>query len=302
MRVGVIGTGKMGENHIRTYLSMHEHCQLVGIFDKDEQRANDMANKYNVRQFQSMDNLLQQVDAISIAVPTEYHYPIGLTCIKHNVHILMEKPITSTVVQANDLVKKAKKAGIKLQVGHIELFNPIIQSLIKELTDEKIIGMEFHRMNPYHHRIKNVDVVADLMIHDLYILQAILQDTIDDFHAFGKIIENTPKHAVVIATSVKDIIVQLTASFKSKRKIRSIQILTEDALFDVDIIQKQLKIVRSGITSITVIDDEIEPLHLQLMDFIRCIQNNDQPKVSGEDGIKALQLTNQIGNAISKLN
>src|SRR5690625_146122 len=229
MKVGVIGTGHMGENHVRTYLSLQDHCQFVGIYDHDENRSRQIAEKYNVSQFQSLEALLQKVDAVSVAVPTEFHYDIGLTCIKYNVHMLMEKPITSTIVQAKDLNQKAINAGVKLQVGHIELYNPLITFLIKELEHSDIIGIEFHRMSPYSDRIKRVDVVKDLMIHDLYILQKIFSEKLLEFYALGKMIENTSKHAAVMIERSEGVIAQLTASFKSKRKLRTIQVLTEEA-------------------------------------------------------------------------
>ncbi len=310
MKVGVIGTGNMGENHVRTYLSMHDHCQLVGIYDNDHERCHQMAEKYQVKPFQSMNDLLNSVDAVSIAVPTEFHYGIGLTCIQHNVHMLMEKPITSTVNQAEDLVKKARTAGVKLQIGHIELFNPLIQVLKKEVESQNIIAIDFHRMSPYNQRVKDVDVVKDLMIHDLYILKELLDDKIVEFHALGKVMEDTPKHAVVITEFSRGVTAQLTASFKSKRKARTIQILTEDALIEADLLNREIKITRMmkentsecsvTITELIQVDDTIQPLSVELMDFITCIQSDKEPTVSGEDGMKTLRITNKISDAVSK--
>lgn len=308
MKVGVIGTGHMGENHVRTYLSMHDHCQLVGIYDNNEKKGHQIAKKYNVKQFQSMNKLLKTVDAVSIAVPTEFHYEIGLICIQHNVHMLMEKPITSTVNQAGDLLDKSIHAGTKFQVGHIELFNPLIQVLLKELEDEEIIGIDFHRMSPYDERIKNVDVVKDLMIHDIYILQEILKDKIIAFYALGKNIGNTPKHAVVITKSLQGVTAQLTASFKSKKKVRTIRILTDNAFIEADILKKEIKITRSStsdgdkpprtVTRQIQIDNSIQPLKVQLLDFINCIKYDTDPSVTGKDGLKALLITNEISEAI----
>ncbi|GAB3064505.1 Gfo/Idh/MocA family oxidoreductase [Virgibacillus ainsalahensis] len=308
MNVGVIGTGNMGENHVRTYLSMQDYCQLVGIYDNDENKRDRIAKKYKVKQFQSIDDLLQSVDAVSIAVPTEFHYDIGLACIKHNVHMLMEKPITSTVDEAEDLILKARESGVKLQVGHIELFNPFIQTLIKEVKNENIIGVVFHRMSPYRERIKHVDVVKDLMIHDLYILQALLNDTIAEFFALGKVIEKTPKHAAVIARSSQGVTAQLTASFKSNRNVRNIQILTEDTFMDADILNREIKITRFiteatskiqvPVTQTIQVDDSIQPLRVQLLDFIKCITSESEPSVTGEDGIKILHITNKISETI----
>ncbi|WP_121604431.1 Gfo/Idh/MocA family protein [Virgibacillus sp. Bac332] len=302
MRVGVIGTGNMGENHIRTYSSMYHHCQLIGIYDIDETKRNEIAKKYNMKPFPSLDNLLKEVDAVSIAVPTKFHYDIGLKCIDNKVHMLLEKPMTSTVEQAKDLLYKSLKSGVILQVGHIELFNPVIQELLKVLENKKIIGIEFQRMSPYHKRIKNIDVVEDLMIHDLYILQEILKDKLMEVKALGKIIDGTIKHAVVIAKSSQETIVKLSSSFKSKNKIRTIQILTEDAFIDVNLLKKEINIRSSILTKTIKVDDSIHPLQVQLTDFINCIKVKREPSVSGNEGIKALLITNQISKEISKIN
>lgn len=312
MKVGVIGTGNMGENHVRTYLSLHDQAQVVGIYDNDQKIAQQVAEKYQVKQFPSIGDLLQSVDAVSVAVPTEFHYDIGLTCIKHHVHMLMEKPITSTAVQAEDLHHKAAAAGIKLQVGHIELFNPLIQFLIKELKNESVIGIHFQRMSPYDEKIKNVDVVKDLMIHDLYILHELLQDKIVEFYALGNIMENTPKHAAVIARSSFGVTAQLTASFKAKKKVRTIQILTEGAFMEADILNNKIKLRHSikedtshapiAVTQHIRIDNSIQPLEIQLLDFLHCIAFDTEPSVTGEDGANTLKITNEISKAIHKSN
>ncbi|GAA0489767.1 Gfo/Idh/MocA family oxidoreductase [Salinibacillus aidingensis] len=298
MRVGVIGTGNMGENHVKTYLSMKEYCEFIGIYDNDEEKGRSIAEKYKVKQFQSLKRLLESVDAVSIAVPTEFHYDIGLLCTEHKVHMLMEKPITDTGEKAEDLIQKASQAGVKLQVGHIELFNPLINMLSKELENEKIIGFDFHRMNPYDNKMKNIDVVEDLMIHDLYILRKLLKDNVTDFYTLGTIIENTPKHATVIAKSSKGVISQFTASFKSKRKIRTIKVLTEGALVEADILAGRMKVSSDTNTKTITVDNDIQPLQLQLIDFIDCIESQRTPSVSGDDGINALQMSKEISNAI----
>ncbi|WP_373894966.1 Gfo/Idh/MocA family oxidoreductase [Virgibacillus natechei] len=308
MKVGVIGTGKMGENHVRTYLSMYDHCQLVGIYDNNENKSQQIAQKYKVKQFQSIDDLLQSVDAVSIAVPTEFHYDIGLACIQQNVHMLMEKPVTSTVAQAENLLYKSREKGVKLQVGHIELFNPLIQVLTKMLRHETIVGLIFHRMSPVDERIKHVDVVKDLMIHDLYILNELVRDSVVAYYAFGKVIDNTPIHAAAITRSSQGVTAQFTASFKSRKKVRNIQILTEDAFITADILNREIKTTHAVVedTSNTPvpawqtiqIDDSLQPLSVQLLDFINCITFDREPSVSGEDGLNVLMITNEISESI----
>lgn len=310
MKVGVIGTGKMGENHVRTYLSLEDHCQLVGIFDNDKNRSFEIADKYNVKQFLSIDELLQNVDAVSIAVPTEFHYDIGLACIRNKTHMLMEKPITSTVEQADDLIQKASTAEVTLQVGHIELFNPLIHLLKNELINEEIISISFLRLNPYDNRIKDVDVVMDLMIHDLYILSDLLQDSFVKYYAVGNVLDNTTKHAAVIIESTGGVTAELIASFKSKRKIRMIQVLTEDAFIETDILNNTIKITCTQtldanemtipLTKVIQIDKEIQPLSLQLLEFLNCIKHDHVPSVTGEHGRRALEITNKISESIHK--
>ncbi|WP_255770958.1 Gfo/Idh/MocA family protein [Oceanobacillus alkalisoli] len=308
MKVGVIGTGKMGEYHVKTYLALQDHCELVGIFDRDEDRCREIAKKYQVKHFLSLDELLQTVDAVSIAVPTEYHYDIGLACIRNKTHLLIEKPITSTTWQADDLIEKAKAAGVKLQVGHIELFNPLIPILKNELENEKVIGISFLRLNPYDERMKDSDVVKDLMIHDLYILDELLQQKLVEFYALGNIIGHSTKHASVILESAQGVTVELIASFKSKRKIRTIQVFTEDALIEADLLNSTITVTRTAtplspkiavpLTKTLTIDKSIQPLDFQLIAFLDCITFDKTPAVSGEQGKRALELVNKISESI----
>ncbi|WP_010651798.1 Gfo/Idh/MocA family protein [Oceanobacillus massiliensis] len=308
MKVGVIGTGNMGENHVRTYLSLQDQCQLVGIYDNDSSKAEKIAEKYQVKQFPAIDDLLQSVDAVSIAVPTAFHYKIALSCIRHKVHMLIEKPITETIDQAMHLIQKAKEAEIKLQVGHIELFNPLIKFLAKELEKEQPIGISIHRMSPYDNRMKEIDVVNDLMIHDLYILKEILKENMAEFYALGEPIDQTTKHAAVIAKSSNGVIAQLTASFKSPKKVRTIMVLTEDRFIEADILKQEIKITRSAPEAKNSIpgsemetipfDHSVQPLTVQLQDFIDCIKHDTEPAVSGEDGVEALKSTIDIQEAI----
>lgn len=312
MKVGVIGTGSMGENHVRTYNSLSSYCQLVGIYDSDENRGREIAKKYEVRLFDSVTELLQAVDMVSIAVPTEYHYEIGLACIQHNVHMLMEKPIASTVPQAKTLVEKANEKGVKLQVGHIELYNPMISMLKNILANEKVIAIDVHRMNSYDPRFLKVDVVHDLMIHDFYILRELLDDEMIDFYGIGKMIDNTIKHAVVVSQFENGVVAQLTASFKSEEKTRTIRVVTEKGLIKGDLLNKKIEIVRSPeyymnqgthhfsqrITESIDIPYN-EPLRMQLIDFISCVKNGTTPSVTGEDGIQVLTICNKISESIN---
>lgn len=312
IKIGVIGTGVMGENHVRVYSNLSDYCHLVGIYDKNEKRAKLIAQKYRTTYFDDLEELLTAVDAVTISVPTEYHYEIGLLCIKHKVHMLIEKPITSNAEDGKDLVRRAREAGLILQVGHIELYNPTIEVLKNILINEKIIAIDIHRLSPMSDRLLNVNVVQDLMIHDLYILYDLLGDEIHKLYAFGKIYDNIIRHAIMISQFKQGVIAQVTASFKTEDKVRTIRITAEDAFIQADLINRTILISRATnyfLNSIganykqqnlieRVMVPPKEPLATQLVDFLKCIESKGEPKVTGEDGITFLAITEQISKQI----
>jgi len=311
MKVGVIGTGVMGENHVRVFSSMIHDCQFIGVYDRDAHRRNEVAKTYHCQAFSSIEALLKEVDCVSIAVPTRFHYEVGLTCIEHGVHFLMEKPITNTVKEAADLIKRAKEKNVMIQVGHIELFNPTIQILQTILSREDIISIDVHRMGPFQERNLQVDVVQDLMIHDMYILNHLLQDEVDTFYAMGKKFDGTTKHAVVISKYKRGTLAQLTASFKTEEKVRTIHVTTNEAYIQADLLDRKILITRStnfshekdvkykqqNIVEKIMIPDK-EPLKMQFHDFLTSVREKRPPTVSGEDGLNILKITNQISDYI----
>ncbi|EZH64684.1 hypothetical protein DH09_19340 [Bacillaceae bacterium JMAK1] len=309
MNVGVIGTGNMGENHLRTYATLRNHCTLVGVFDVDQSRCQDAASRYGTIAYNSLDALLNDVDAVSITVPTPFHYEVGMACIQKGVHVLMEKPIAATELEAIALKNAANKANITLQVGHIELFNPLIKTLRTIVKQEKILAIETHRMAPFHEQMRNIDVVHDLMIHDLYLVHALSGKHFEELHTFG-ITDENPSHASVIARSKEGIIVELTASFRSTKKVRSIIILAEDAYISADLLSNQITITRRldqltygyprTSTETIYIPSYLQPLTIELQDFLDCIKAKRTPSVSADEGIKALQLSSMISDAIKK--
>lgn len=316
LKVGVIGTGVMGENHVRVYSNLPNYCRLVGIYDKNEIRARKVAKNYQTTAYQNLEELLKQLDAVTIAVPTNYHYEIGLLCIKHNVHILMEKPITSNSKEAEHLVKEARKKGIIIQVGHIELYNPTIEVLKNIIRNEKIIAVDIHRLSPLSPRIEHANVVQDLMIHDLYILYDLLGDHFKKIYALGKIYDGKIRHAITIAQFTQGVISQLTASFVTEDKVRTIRITTENAFIQADLINRTILISRATNYYLNPIGTNYkqqnliekvmvppkEALTTQLIDFLNCIKTNRKPKVTGEDGIIFLELTEQISSMIMDQN
>ncbi|MFB4160349.1 Gfo/Idh/MocA family oxidoreductase [Geomicrobium sp. JSM 1781026] len=307
MKIGVIGAGNMGENHLRTYASMPRHCELIGVYDVDQSKRDRAAEQYMITSFPSLETLLESVDAVSITVPTPYHFEVGMTCIEYGIHMLMEKPIASTEDEAKELQKAAMKADVTLQVGHIELFNPLIQTLKTILLKEQLLSIETHRMAPFAENTRNVDVVHDLMIHDLYLIHELTGESFDHLHSFG-IAETNPSHASVLAKSKQGTIIELTASFRSTKKVRTMQILTDNNHIFADLLQNTITITKTaepgGATYPKTISENIyipsflQPLTLELSDFITNVVNKRTPTVTAQHGIEALKLSNKISNEI----
>ncbi|MFP3359171.1 Gfo/Idh/MocA family oxidoreductase, partial [Planococcus sp. SIMBA_143] len=160
----------------------------------------------------NLSDLLNNVNAVSITTPTQTHFDIGVECIKHKVHILVEKPITTSLEQASELIQLAHDSGVLLQVGHIEVYNPVVKELEKILSNEKIIAVDVHRLSQLENRTANWDVVYDLMIHDIYILQHLLNSDIQQIFALGQTYNNVIKHAIGLLEFEGGIITQLTSS------------------------------------------------------------------------------------------
>ncbi|MBO8156433.1 MAG: Gfo/Idh/MocA family oxidoreductase [Bacillaceae bacterium] len=314
MKVGVIGTGQMGEHHVRVYSELQKECELAGIYDQDENRARLIAQKYHTQSFQSIQKLLKNVDAVSIAVPTRSHYEVASLCMDERVPILLEKPITSTIKEGEKLVRKAEQKNVYIQVGHIELYNPVIEVLKNILADETIIAVDIHRLSPEDDRTNHEDVVKDFMIHDLYILQNLLKDQIRSYCSMGKLMGDSIQHAVVVSKFNKGVIAQMTASFQTEEKIRSIRVIGKNVFVHADLINQNISITRPGDLSKNhqeasyhqeniverVEIPKKEPLKSQIYDFIQRIKNNKEPAVSARDGLSSLALAQKISEEIRR--
>jgi predicted dehydrogenase len=309
MRVGVIGTGNMGMNHLRVYSSMREECELVGVYDANPVRASEAAGLYGIMAFSRLEDLLAKVDAVSVVVPTPVHYEVGDLCLEHGVHVLMEKPITETVPQARKLIRKAQRLGLRLQVGHIELFNPAIHVLKSILAGEEIISFDIHRMSPLEERNKYSDVVKDLMIHDIYMLMYLLGGNIAKLYAVGRRYYDTVKHAQILLGFDNGVTAQLTASHVTEEKVRTWRVVTRKAFVQCDLLDRKVMISRSmsyylkdastGYSHQNIVEKVFipagEPLRLQLQSFVRSVEAGTPPGVSGQDGLMALMTADHIG-------
>jgi predicted dehydrogenase len=311
-KVGVVGVGSMGKNHVRAYTALKHVCELVGVFDTDRSVAEDVARSYGVKAFPTLEALLREVDAVNIATPTTTHYEIAMKAIEFGKHLLVEKPVTGMVEEAQALIKNARKKNLILQVGHIERFNPAIRALPAMLKDQEIIALDVQRMGPYDPRISDTDVIQDLMIHDIDVVNSIIPAPISGIHAFGRRLVSPYHMDYVVANLImaNGVIATLTASRVTNKKVRKMTITTLSSYIELDYLQRKIVMTRRdqfvpGNSDYQqeqeleeVYNGEEEPLKSQLIHFIQCIENNNKPLISGVDGLEALKLTKIIQNQV----
>jgi predicted dehydrogenase len=310
LKIGVIGAGNMGEKHINALLQLKEHVELVGVFDKDLSKLRSISNKYQTDTYTNMKALLSNVDAVSICVPTPFHYEVASECLDSQVHLLIEKPITSTINEAEKLIRKANDNNLIIQVGHIELYNPTFRLLMELLKNEEIIAINFHRLNTTT-SLSATEVVSDLMIHDVYLLEEILSDdTIKSIYSLKAKSDNhtANNHVTSLILYTSGIVCSLTSSYLSTYKKRQIEVITKRAYLEADLINHTIKnvqisaqypeltdvISQNKFSTINISAPEYDPLQMELLDFMNTIKNQRVPKVSAENGLHSLSVIHKI--------
>jgi predicted dehydrogenase len=300
IRVGVIGVGHLGQHHARLYSELSD-VVLVGVADADLSRCHGIAHRHGVQAFHDVATLLEQVDAVSIAVPTSSHYAVVKTALMAGVHVLVEKPITAALEEATELIELAKQHGAVLQVGHIERFNPAIQLIRPHI--ERPTFIECCRLGPFGLRGTDVDVVRDLMIHDLDMLLSFNLGPIQDVHAAGvSVLSRTVDVANARLTFQNGCIAALTASRVSPTAARELRLSQPSSYITVDyrsqrgVIQPRLaQDNRAGSLRQLVLEGMgEEPLKLELQSFIESVRDGVPPAVSGEDGLAALEIAHRV--------
>jgi predicted dehydrogenase len=304
LRVGVIGVGHLGRHHARLYAGLPQ-ATLVGVADTDAERARLIGERHQVPGYAESAILLGQVDAVSVAVPTSAHHAVVTACLEAGVHVLVEKPIAVTVAEGRELVELARRRQRLLQIGHVERFNPAIRAVRPYVGRPGFI--ECHRLSPFGERGTDVDVVLDLMIHDLDMVLSFQPGPVEEVRAAGVPVL-TPKIDIANAriSFGSGCVANLTASRVSMTRMRRLRLFQRDAYISVDYQTRQGAICRrvadsGGRPTIEVEEvrggDE-EPLKLELETFLHAIANKTRPLVSGEDGVAALDLAYQVLDAI----
>lgn len=299
IKIAVIGVGYLGEHHARIYSSMPD-VELVGVVDIDKDKADHVAAKYSTTPFYDHRELLGRVRAASIAVPTVLHHSIALDFIREGTDVLIEKPVTTTIAEADSLSREAAERGVLIQVGHIERFNPAFRIMESRLQNPRFI--ESHRLGPYVGRGIDVDVILDLMIHDIDIILSIVKSDLVDIRAVGvPVLTNHIDIANARLEFANGCIADITASRVSREKMRKIRIFQPDVYLSLDYGEQSLavyrRIIENGSPRITgeeIKPEKGEPLLSELRSFIAAVRDRSEPAVSCHDGREALRVALKI--------
>ena len=300
MRVAVIGVGHLGRHHARLLAAMPD-VQLVGIADINEARAREIAAQYGTTAHTDWQALFGHVDAVTIAAPTEAHAEAATAFLDRGVHVLVEKPMTATTAQADAIIALARARGVTLAVGHTERFNPALTAVKPHLQQPRFI--EVHRLGTFPERSLDIDVVFDLMIHDLDLVLDIVGDEVTSLEAVGvPVLTSRIDIANVRLRFANGCIANLTASRISRDRVRKIRFFQRDAYVSVDYAAQEVELYRlvpqSGrmpaIEGGKQAVSREEPLKLELEDFVRSIRDGVPPRVPGEQGRAALALAERV--------
>ncbi len=302
VRVGVIGVGYLGRLHAQKLASLDD-VRFAGVCDADAARGKAVAQECGASFYDDRRRLLAGVDAVTIAVPTTEHYRVALDAMRAGVHVLLEKPIAAAVREARALVREAARRKLVFQIGHLERFNTAVLSATSILKEPRFI--ECHRLGPYGGRGTDVDVVLDLMIHDIDLILSFVRSAVVRIQAVGvPVISANVDIANARLTFASGCVANVTASRVSTRKQRKIRIFQEDAYVSMDFVDHVIQIFRrtwpNGPEGLPEISGELlesqkgDALRDEIRSFVECVATGAAPRVSGADGLAALELAFRI--------
>lgn len=302
LRVGVIGVGYLGRFHAQKYAALAD-ARLVAVVDTDASRAAEIGNECHTIGLTDYRELFDQVDCVSVAVPTQFHHAVARDFLVHGVDVLVEKPMTVTAAEGRELVQLAAQQQRILQVGHLERFNPALRSLSGILTSPRFI--ECSRVAPFVERGTDVDVVRDLMIHDLDVILSLVRSPVTSIEAFGvPVLTAEPDIANARLRFASGCIADVTASRVALKRERKMRVFQPDTYLVVDYGEHRIRICRrepgaqpGTLPNITFEDREVggeDALEEEIRSFLQAVRNRSKPIVSGEDGLQALEMAERI--------
>jgi predicted dehydrogenase len=305
LKVGVVGVGYFGWFHTEKYARIPS-VDLVGVVDINGDRAREVAEHFSTQPFVDYRDLLGKVQAVSVVVPTPVHYEVTRDFIDHGVDVLLEKPMTINLEEAETLVERAEKQNRILQVGHLERFNSAVVALNGRLGDPLFI--DSLRFSPFLERASQVDVVLDLMIHDIDIILSIVQSDVRSIHAVGvPVVSSYLDMANARMEFENGCIANITASRVSSRKTRQLRIFQDNGCFTIDFLAHKMRIHKKGqeaegprVVSEEIVIDPMDALESEIHSFVQTVKDRTTPLVSGHNGKRALEVALAITEQIER--
>lgn len=301
LRCAVIGVGYLGRFHAQKY-AMLDDCELVAVVDTRPEQAQALAQSLNCQALTDYRDLIGRVDVVSVVVPTQGHHEVCAALLRTGIHVLVEKPITTTLAQADELIALARQAGVLLAVGHLERFNPAVQALLPHLQAPRFI--ESVRLAPYKPRATDVSVLLDLMIHDVDLILTLAGSEPVQVDASGaRVLTQDIDIANARIRFANGCVANITASRVSAKSERKMRVFQSQACFSLDLGQRSLTRYTSaegpepGIQSTPQQFGEADALLAEITDFVQCVRSGRTPKVPGEAGRHALEVVQRIAQA-----
>ncbi len=323
VKVAVIGAGMMGKNHLKTYKTL-PGVELVGVYDIFEDAAKAAAEMFGIKAFSSLEEVAQNVDAVSVVTTSVTHADVGEFFLKRGIHCLIEKPLATAEDECMRLINAAKKNNVTLLVGHIERFNPAVEQLSKILSDtSKIRSLTAQRMSAASGRITDVDVAMDLMIHDVEVVQSLVQSRVVNVEAMSVKTKDKPEGKDYISALLQfenGVTANLTASRITQSRVRTLTVTTDENYIDMDFINQSINVCTQS-RSPYMNKDEIpswmnyglkgceehlfiptaQPLFAEQSHFVNCVLGKETPRITGEKALEALRVVWEIERKLGLL-
>src|SRR5690554_1258907 len=314
LKIGVLGAGHLGKIHLRL-LNQSEKYELVGFYDPNAENAQKVSTEFGYRKFDTIEELIENVEVVDIVTPTLSHYDCAVMAIKKRKHIFLEKPISNTIAEAEEIIRLAKEYNVKGQVGHVERFNPAFKAVKDKINNPMFI--ETHRLAEFNPRGTDVPVVLDLMIHDIDAILSVVKSPVKEVHATGTaVISDSPDIANARIEFENGCVANVTSSRISMKNMRKARFFQKDAYISVDYLDKICEVVKmkdapempgdfdlilqnaEGVKKQIYFDNpEVSPSNAileELESFAEAINNNSTPIVPLEDGTEALRIAHRI--------
>ncbi|MCD6446310.1 Gfo/Idh/MocA family oxidoreductase [Candidatus Bathyarchaeota archaeon] len=298
LRVGVVGVGNMGFHHARIYseLTKEGKVYFVGVADINLDRAKEVASQFKTQAFANYRDLIKEnLDAVSIAVPTSLHKEVALEFIEHGINVLVEKPIAESVESAQEIIRAAKKNNIILMVGHVERFNPAVLKLKESISQGflgEIVSMNAKRVGPMAARITDVGVVIDLAVHDIDVMSFLANSRVKEVYAKARNVKHpagVDDYALILLSFESNVDGVTETNRLTPHKTRTLNVIGTEGIAYLDYINQTLQIYNEEWLKEAKIQKR-EPLRIEIEHFIKCVINDERPLVSGEDGMYALEV------------